>query len=169
MRELLDSVALNRKEVRALRYCLLKMAAEQRALLAALMGESEPDDPGSKLDIMDTTVCRHYLVGCCPSHCLAATKVERRPCSLVHSDILRKKYQEQIQKVNYGFERATMDLLIKYVDDCDRNVKMNKNRIRRDREDGYEVRQTALKINELKEQAEKAGEDGDVRFQLLRQ
>lgn len=101
---------------------------EQRALLASLMGESDPheNDPGKGKHFDDDDVCKPYLVGCCPGELFHNTKLDRGGCGKIHSEYLKGKYDQADQ--DYGYERLTLEVIEASVRDCDRKIVKTKPR-----------------------------------------
>eukprot|EP00929_Paragymnodinium_shiwhaense_P111823 TRINITY_DN80111_c0_g1_i1.p1 TRINITY_DN80111_c0_g1~~TRINITY_DN80111_c0_g1_i1.p1 ORF type:complete len:471 (+),score=113.45 TRINITY_DN80111_c0_g1_i1:130-1542(+) len=76
---------------------------ETRALLDALMGpnrnKKETGNAGEP-EFVDRTICKNFLVGFCP-HDWFTAKRQLRPCSKIHSEIMKEKFEVHSEADKY--------------------------------------------------------------------
>jgi hypothetical protein len=108
------------------------------------MGDQMLSGPGfrpPKMNIIDSKVCRSYLVGTCPHDLFTNTKQDFGPCPKQHNEALKAEYDaaNDEQKKKWGFEFDYLDDMRKYVDDCDRRIDSAQRRLEKTPD---EIRQT---------------------------
>ncbi|KAI9244066.1 hypothetical protein BY458DRAFT_495271 [Sporodiniella umbellata] len=140
----------------------------QKAMLADLM--SQYVDVDNK-DFWDETVCKHYLVAFCPSQLFTNTKSDLGACDKIHNDRLKDKYQNS-DKSKYPYEAEFYDYLNKLVNDLKRKIVQGNGRLNVQADERLlEVRREEreekmvlldVKIKELLQKVEEAGEEGRV-------
>ncbi|KAI9279365.1 hypothetical protein BY458DRAFT_502863 [Sporodiniella umbellata] len=140
----------------------------QKAMLEELM--SQYVDVDNK-DFWDETVCKHYLVAFCPSQLFTNTKSDLGACDKIHNDRLKDKYQKS-DKSKYPYENDFQDYLNKLISDLKRKIVQGNGRISIQsderllelRKEEREEKMVLLdvKIKELLQQVEAAGEEGRV-------
>ncbi|KAI9011904.1 hypothetical protein CLU79DRAFT_771787 [Phycomyces nitens] len=145
------------------------MADFQKAMLEELM--SQYVDVDNK-DFWDDSVCKHYLVDFCPSQLFTNTKSDLGPCDKHHNDRLKERYQNATDKHKYPFEAEFYDYLNKLVNDLTRRIRNGKGRLNIQSDDkSAETRKEEreekivlldVKIKELLQKIEEAGEEGRV-------
>ncbi|OAD77130.1 hypothetical protein PHYBLDRAFT_142643 [Phycomyces blakesleeanus NRRL 1555(-)] len=123
-------------------------------------------------DFWDDSVCKHYLVDFCPSQLFTNTKSDLGPCDKHHNDRLKERYQNATDKHKYPFEAEFYDYLNKLVNDLTRRIRNGKGRLNIQSDDkSAETRKEEreekivlldVKIKELLQKIEEAGEEGRV-------
>ncbi|KAI7869043.1 hypothetical protein BDF14DRAFT_1723593 [Spinellus fusiger] len=123
-------------------------------------------------DFWDDSVCKHYLVDFCPSQLFTNTKSDLGPCDKHHNDRLKDRYQNATDKQKYPFEAEFHDYLNKLVNDLTRRIRNGKGRLNIQMDDrSAEMRKEEreekmvlldVKIKELLQKVEEAGEEGRV-------
>ncbi|KAI8087577.1 uncharacterized protein B0P05DRAFT_465270, partial [Gilbertella persicaria] len=140
----------------------------QKAMLEELM--SQYVDVDNK-DFWDDSVCKHYLVAFCPSQLFTNTKSDLGACDKIHNDRLKEKYQKS-DKSKYPYENDFYDYLTKLIADLSRKIRQGNGRLNiqlddRAAEQRKEEREEKMvlmdvKIKELIQKVEEAGEEGRV-------
>lgn len=131
------------------------MAAEQRKLLAQLMGDQLMSGPGSarapQLAITDPKVCRSYLVGTCPHDLFTNTKQDLGICHKTHSESLKAEYDaaDEQQKRKWGFEFDYLRDMQKYIDDCNRRIDIAQRRLEKTPDEIKQTNALLKQINDL--------------------
>ncbi|KAG0188196.1 Luc7-like protein 3 [Apophysomyces sp. BC1034] len=123
-------------------------------------------------DFWDESVCKHYLVAFCPSQLFTNTKSDLGPCDKIHNDRLKERYQNAPDKQKYPFEADFYDYLNKLIMDLARRIRQGKGRLNiqcddksaEARKEEREEKMVLLdvKIKELLQKSEEAGEEGRV-------
>ncbi|EIE77192.1 hypothetical protein G6F46_011438 [Rhizopus delemar] len=140
----------------------------QKAMLEELM--SQYVDVDNK-DFWDDSVCKHYLVAFCPSQLFTNTKSDLGACDKIHNDRLKEKYQKS-DKSKYPYEAEFLDYLNKLISDLGRKIRQGNGRLNIQSDDKLlELRKEEreekmvlldVKIKELLQKVEEAGEEGRV-------
>ncbi|ORY99147.1 hypothetical protein BCR43DRAFT_488796 [Syncephalastrum racemosum] len=141
----------------------------QKAMLEELM--SQYVDVDNK-DFWDDSVCKHYLVAFCPSQLFTNTKSDLGPCDKIHNDRLKEKYMNAPDKHKYHFEADFYDYLNRLVQELQSRIQKCKSRLNiqeddklaEQRKEEREERMVLIdvKIKEMLQRAEEAGEEGRV-------
>merc|ERR1719265_2051644 len=98
---------------------------ETRALLDALMGpnRNRKDSAASKgvPDFEDKTVRKYFLVGFCPHDWFTMAKRQLKPCTKIHSEIMRDQFEmhPDVGKYRSVYEEEFLAYLEKIAADCD--------------------------------------------------
>ncbi|ORX46322.1 LUC7-domain-containing protein [Hesseltinella vesiculosa] len=142
----------------------------QKAMLAELMSQYvDVDDK----DFWDDAVCKNYLVRFCPHLLFTNTKSDLGPCNKIHNDRLREKYQ-QSEKSRYTYEEDFYRFLRQLISEVSRKINHGYDRVNQQDEKKKEHKEIAIeehqekqvllevKIKELLQQSEEAGEEGRV-------
>ncbi|PNS15072.1 hypothetical protein CAC42_2301 [Sphaceloma murrayae] len=126
------------------------MAAEQRKLLEALMGDQLMSSAARapQLPITDPKVCKSYLVGTCPHDLFTNTKQDLGICPKQHSEALKTEYQEadEAQKQEWGFDFDYLRDMQKYIDICNRRIDDSRRKLDKTPE---EIRKTTMHLQEV--------------------
>jgi len=158
------------------------MASQEiAAMLDALMGRNRNLQPGTDLPVItweDTSVCRYFLVQYCPHDLFTNTKADLGACPNIHDDDLKKTFDEAPQ--NFKKEQCQEDFLRfaqRMLGDVGTKIRRSKERLLLDQreqlaangispqqQEEIEMKIEILtkKINGLVDQAEEAGNNGDV-------
>ncbi|GAM89887.1 hypothetical protein ANO11243_079270 [Dothideomycetidae sp. 11243] len=126
------------------------MAAEQRKLLEALMGDQLMSNTSRspQVSITDPKVCRSYLVGTCPHDLFTNTKQDLGLCHKVHSEALKTEFDaaDEQQKLKWGFEFDYLRDMAKYIDSCNRRIDDARRKLEKTPE---EIRKTTMLLQEI--------------------
>ncbi|KAI7901851.1 uncharacterized protein BX663DRAFT_571121 [Cokeromyces recurvatus] len=123
-------------------------------------------------DFWDDSVCKHYLVAFCPSQLFTNTKSDLGACDKIHNSRLKERYQKSSDKHKYPYEADFYDYLNKLISDLSRKIRQGNGRLNVQADDkASEVRKEEreekmvlldIKIKELLQKVEEAGEEGRV-------
>ncbi|KAF2149429.1 LUC7-domain-containing protein [Myriangium duriaei CBS 260.36] len=126
------------------------MAAEQRKLLEALMGDQlmSSNSRAPQVSITDPKVCRSYLVGTCPHDLFTNTRQDLGVCPKVHSEALKTEFDaaDEQQKAKWGFEFDYLRDMAKYIDSCNRRIDDARRKLEKTPE---EIRKTTMLLQEI--------------------
>jgi RNA-binding protein Luc7-like 2 len=151
----------------------VKMDA-QRALLDELMGRNrDGDKPNEEItDFRDKRVCKKFLCGLCPHDLFQNTKMDMGECMKLHLPKLRTKYEKERSIRDFGYEMELERDLQKYISDVERKIQRAQKRLEEqegskapsvgDVENCKEVLELTAEIQEVMQQAEEAGNEGEV-------
>jgi len=148
-------------------------------MLDALMGRNRnATGPVQKLSWESREVCPYYISYFCPHDLFTNTKADLGPCASIHDDDLRKSYQEAEESSK---KQAAADDFLRIcqrmLGDLSGKIKRSKERLEMDQiermaafgitpqqleENEEKVTILTEKINGLVDQAEQAGNQGDV-------
>ncbi|GAA5799412.1 hypothetical protein EDC94DRAFT_600067 [Helicostylum pulchrum] len=141
----------------------------QKAMLEELM--SQYVDVDNK-DFWDDSICKHYIVAFCPSQLFTNTKSDLGACDKIHNDRLKERYQKTADKNKYPYEAEFYDYLNKLISDLTRKIRQGNGRLNIQADDkAAEARKEEreekivlldVKIKELLQKVEEAGEEGRV-------
>ncbi|KAI8887271.1 LUC7-domain-containing protein [Backusella circina FSU 941] len=141
----------------------------QKAMLEELM--SQYVDVDNK-DFWDDSICKHYIVAFCPSQLFTNTKSDLGACDKIHNDRLKERYQKSNDKHKYPYEAEFYDYLNKLISDLSRKIRQGNGRLNIQSDDKMaEIRKEEreekmvlldVKIKELLQKVEEAGEEGRV-------
>ncbi|KAG1205199.1 hypothetical protein G6F35_011792 [Rhizopus arrhizus] len=122
-------------------------------------------------DFWDESVCKHYLVDFCPNQLFTNTKSDLGACDKIHNDRLKDKYQKS-DKSKYPYEAEFYDYLNKLISDLARKIRQGNGRLNVQSDERLlEIRKEEreekmvlldVKIKELLQKVEEAGEEGRV-------
>lgn len=142
------------------------------AMLDELMGTSRNGEKSkNSYSFDDRSVCRAFLLGCCPYMILSQTKADMGSCNKVHDLALKADYEKALLKnTDYNFEYDALAAIEKFVAESDRRKEIAKVRLKESQEElGEEAAKKMTKIDEAEEdvakkllQVEKYGEEGDA-------
>ncbi|CAK1547201.1 unnamed protein product [Leptosia nina] len=144
---------------------------QMRAMLDQLMGTArngETDKHGVKF--YDDTVCKSFLLQCCPHEILSSTRMDLGECPKIHDLALRADYELASKTKDYFYDIDATEHLEAFIQDCDRRTTAAKQRLAETQEElSAEVTEKANAVHELAEQigqklarAEALGEEGMV-------
>ncbi|CAO3628152.1 unnamed protein product [Cunninghamella blakesleeana] len=143
----------------------------QKAMLADLMSQYVEVD---NKDFWDESVCKNYLVNFCPHLLFTNTKSDLGACNKIHNDRLREKYQQCEDKSRYNYEEDFYDFLQQLINDVQRKIRNGRDRVNLQDERKKESKEAVneerhekivlleVKIKELLQKIEEAGEEGRV-------
>ncbi|UJR28514.1 hypothetical protein I4U23_009752 [Adineta vaga] len=140
-----------------------------RAMLDQLMG-TDNGTAKSTMSFEDRRVCRPFLLSCCPHEILSGTRVDMGECNKIHEYALRADYERAAASRNLYYEMDALDVLNKFVAECDRKTEHAKRKLQDTQEElGEEAARKMNLIHELGEQigtklakAEELGAQGMV-------
>ncbi|XP_038211991.1 putative RNA-binding protein Luc7-like 2 isoform X1 [Zerene cesonia] len=144
---------------------------QMRAMLDQLMGTArngETDRHGVKF--YDDSVCKSFLLQCCPHEILSSTRMDLGECPKIHDLALRADYELASKTKDYFYDIDATEHLEAFIADCDRRTAAAKQRLAETQEElSAEVTEKANAVHELAEQigqklarAEALGEEGMV-------
>ncbi|XP_063380669.1 putative RNA-binding protein Luc7-like 2 [Cydia fagiglandana] len=144
---------------------------QMRAMLDQLMGTArngEADRHGVKF--FDDSVCKSFLLQCCPHEILSSTRMDLGECPKIHDLALRADYELASKTKDYFYDIDATEHLEAFIADCDRRTNAAKQRLAETQEElSAEVTEKANSVHELAEQigqklarAEALGEEGMV-------
>jgi hypothetical protein len=145
-------------------------AEEQRRLLEALMGREAlhgTDIPSHHFT--DDEVCKDFLCGLCPNDLFVNTKMDIGACRKVHSDRLKKDYEDARAKGEHsGYENEWAHSLAKFVAECDRKSQITLKKMDRNPDDNkalqliQEISDIDYEVLVVMEQMQTHGEEGNM-------
>ncbi|GER43203.1 LUC7 related protein [Striga asiatica] len=145
-----------------------------RKQLDVLMGANRNGDAQEVTrKYYDRDVCRLFLAGLCPHDLFQLTKMDKGPCSKLHSLQLRREYEEAKAKGLDNYDRDLEDNIDRLIVECDRKISRALKRL--DEEDAKaaiaisvtEVTSTAEIIElskQIKEKLKEADQSGRLRL-----
>lgn len=119
----------------------------------------------------DRSVCRAYLLGCCPYMLLAQTKADMGTCNKHHDLALKADYEKALlKKDDYNFEYDALAIVEKFINESDRRKEIAKARLKENQEElSKEAEKEMRKLTEIDEEIEKKlvqveeyGSEGDA-------
>lgn len=143
---------------------------QMRAMLDQLMGTQADDKAKPKCSFDHPRVCRLFLLGCCPHDILAGTRVDLGDCRLMHDFALKADFEAAQKEQDYYFDIEAVDILRRFVEDCDRRTEFAKQKLKDTQEElGEEAARKMNMINKLGEEigtklalAEQQGASGEI-------
>ncbi|XP_013169350.1 PREDICTED: putative RNA-binding protein Luc7-like 2 isoform X1 [Papilio xuthus] len=144
---------------------------QMRAMLDQLMGTArngETDKHGVKF--YDDSVCKSFLLQCCPHEILSSTRMDLGECPKIHDLALRADFELASKTKDYFYDIDATEHLEAFIADCDKRTAAAKQRLAETQEElSAEVTEKANAVHELAEQigqklarAEALGEEGMV-------
>ncbi|CAD5211206.1 unnamed protein product [Bursaphelenchus okinawaensis] len=131
------------------------MTDVMREMIAQLMGGQRAEEEGRNLPAYDHhSVCRAYLLDCCPREILTDTRLENTvSCRKMHEPAHRADYQKAQEKKDHFYEIEAFDALEEAVKTIDHEVEKVREKIKKDSENLSDTHDfiKAQKINELNE------------------
>ncbi|CAF4092054.1 unnamed protein product [Rotaria socialis] len=107
----------------------------------------------SSMSFEDRRVCRPFLLNCCPHEILSGTRVDLGECTKIHEYALRADYERAATTRNLYYEMDALDMLSKFVAECDRKTEHAKRKLQETQEElGEEAARKMNTIHELGEQ-----------------
>ncbi|CAF1076816.1 unnamed protein product [Rotaria sp. Silwood1] len=123
-----------------------------RAMLDQLMG-TDNGSTKSSMSFEDRRVCRPFLLNCCPHEILSGTRVDLGECTKIHEYALRADYERAAATRDLYYEMDALDMLNKFVAECDRKTEHAKRKLHETQEElGEEAARKMNTIHELGEQ-----------------
>lgn len=142
---------------------------QMRAMLDQLMGSSRNGESNT-IQYSDSSVCRAFLLACCPYTVLADTRLELGECDKVHQLSLRPDYEAAQLKHDHFYDVEACTQLEAFIEEWDRKIEGFKRKLCSNQEALSEevtgkvtkVQELAQKIEMKLEEAEKMGTEGMV-------
>lgn len=110
-----------------------------RAMLDALMGPGRnqlvKDEENAKEKFKDATVCKAYLVGCCPLDAsLLGGKRKFAVCEKIHSDMMKEQMNKHpdAEQLKREYEKMLLRDLDFVIRECEAHIALENNRVRED-------------------------------------
>merc|ERR1712018_1056458 len=116
------------------------------------------------------SVCKSFLMTCCPHELLASTRMDLGECPKLHDLALRADFEAAARNKDYFYDVDAGEHLKGFIEDCDRRTELAKKRLMETQEElSAEVTSKAEKVHMLAEtigkklaQAEQEGAEGKV-------
>ncbi|GAU94392.1 hypothetical protein RvY_06172 [Ramazzottius varieornatus] len=145
---------------------------EMRAMLAQLMGTEVDNTP--KVKFTDRSVCRPFLLGCCPHEVLDSTRMDIGKCRQIHDYAAKADYEKANAEKDLDFETDAMYELRAFIRDIDRRIDLSKKDLIETQEElSTDVEIKANMVHDIGEhigkklaEAERQGADGNVEESL---
>lgn len=142
---------------------------QMRAMLDQLMGSSRNGE-STTVQYSDSSVCRAFLLSCCPYTVLADTRLELGECDKLHQLSLRPDYEAAQLKQDHFYDVEACTQLAAFIEEWDRKIEGFKRKLCSNQEALSEevtgkvnkVQELAQKIEMKLEDAEKMGTEGMV-------
>lgn len=130
---------------------------QMRAMLAQLMGTNCEGEKKSKYDVKfdDRSVCKSFLLGCCPHDILSATRMDLGECSKIHDIALVADFNNASKTRDYFYDVDAFEHLQSFVAECDRKMEQSKKRLKETQEELSE--EAAAKVNAIHAFGEQIG------------
>jgi len=151
------------------------MVDATRKLLDELMGRNRNGDNVRERHYSDDDVCKPFLLGCCPHALWQHTKSDCGPCPYptCQNDRLKQRFEDDKSLSKQRFERRwrldLRDSLGRIVAECDRGIERASSELKKRQavdvaafEQIPEVKDLRCQLQKLTDDAEVAGEAGDV-------
>lgn len=122
---------------------------QMRAMLAQLMGTNCEGEKKSKFDVKfdDRSVCKSFLLGCCPHDILSATRMDLGECSKIHDIALVADFNNASKTRDYFYDVDAFEHLQSFIAECDRKMEQSKKRLKETQEELSE--EAAAKVNAI--------------------
>lgn len=112
-----------------------------------------PGSAKSSMSFEDRRVCRPFLLNCCPHEILSGTRVDLGDCTKTHEYALRADYERAAGTRDLFYEIDALEVLNKFVAECDRKTENAKRKLQETQEElGEEAARKMNSIHELGEQ-----------------
>jgi len=142
---------------------------QMRAMLDQLMGSSRNGESTSIL-YSDPSVCRAFLLSCCPYTVLAETRLELGECSKVHQLSLRPDFEAAQSREDHFYDVDACAQLSAFITEWDRKIEGYKKKLSSTQEaltvevtgKVNKVQELAQKIESKLAEAEEMGTQGKV-------
>ncbi|CAO3588506.1 unnamed protein product [Absidia cylindrospora] len=143
----------------------------QKAMLNDLMSQYVEVD---NKNFWDDNVCKNYLVAFCPHLLFTNTKSDLGACTKIHNNRLKEKYQQASDRDKYSYEDDFYTFLQQLINDVSRKIRHGRERVNLQDEKKKESKEMVneerqekvvlleVKIKELLQKIEEAGEEGRV-------
>lgn len=150
--------------------------ASQAALLDELMGKNRDATDSDAMKAphwSDEDMCRSFLCGFCPHELFVNTKTDLGPCDKMHDDRLRENYKKSNRFEKMGYEEEFHRYLCYLLEDVDKRIRRGHERLSVSKtltpadpeaaaEKADKIASLTRRINDLVDQAEKLGTEGNV-------
>ncbi|KAM3179035.1 hypothetical protein ACTXT7_001340 [Hymenolepis weldensis] len=150
--------------------------ASQAALLDELLGKNRDalaSDRNKGPHWSDEDTCKYFLCGFCPHDLFVNTKTDLGPCDKTHDERLRENYRKSGRFEKMGYEADFYDYLTYLLDDVDKRIRRGHERLQVSKtsapadpeaaaEKADKIVSLTRRINDLVEQAEQLGSEGNV-------
>uniref|UniRef100_A0A0N5AB42 RNA-binding protein Luc7-like 2 n=1 Tax=Syphacia muris TaxID=451379 RepID=A0A0N5AB42_9BILA len=131
------------------------MTAEMRDMINQLMGSNRAEEEGRKLvPYNHHSVCRAFLLGCCPHEILADTRLESFvTCNKIHESAHKADYENAQKEKDHFYDVDVYERLEEAVRIVDKEIERTKEKLKRDCENEIDQAEImkAQKIGELGE------------------
>ncbi|VDK43050.1 unnamed protein product [Anisakis simplex] len=134
------------------------MTAEMRDMINQLMGSNRAEEEGRQLvPYNHHSVCRAFLLGCCPHEILADTRLESFvACHKVHESAHKADFENAQKEKDHFYDVDVFDRLEEAVRVVDKEIERTKEKLKRDCENETDQAEI-LKTQKIGELGEKIG------------
>ena len=150
--------------------------ASQAALLDELLGKNRDATDSDAMKgphWSDEDMCRYFLCGFCPHDLFVNTKTDLGPCDKMHDERLRENYKKSSRFEKMGYEEEFYRYLCYLLEDVDKRIRRGHERLAVSKsaapvdpeaaaEKADKIASLTRRINDLVEQAEQLGTEGNV-------
>uniref|UniRef100_A0A5K3F9B3 Luc7-like protein 3 n=1 Tax=Mesocestoides corti TaxID=53468 RepID=A0A5K3F9B3_MESCO len=150
--------------------------ASQAALLDELLGKNRDavdSDAMKGPHWSDEDMCKSFLCGFCPHDLFVNTKTDLGPCDKMHDERLRENYKKSSRFEKMGYEEEFYRYLCYLLEDVDKRIRRGHERLSVSKsvapadpeaaaEKADKIASLTRRINDLVEQAEQLGTEGNV-------
>jgi len=144
-----------------------------RNMIAQLMGAQRAEEDGRNiLPYDDRSVCRAFLLGCCPKEILTDTRLESFfSCRKIHETAHQAEYERARETKDHFYELEAFEALGDCIRSVDYEINKVRDKIKKDTEKligahdlikGQKVKELNDQINATLVQMEKLGNEGKV-------
>ncbi|VIO94744.1 Hypothetical 37.0 kDa protein B0495.8 in chromosome II, putative [Brugia malayi] len=135
-----------------------KMTAEMRDMINQLMGTNRAVEEGRRLvPYNHHTVCRAFLLGCCPHEILADTRLESLvACNKVHESAHKADYENAQKQRDHFYDIDGFERLEEAIRIVDKEIERTKEKLKKDCENEIDQAEI-LKTQMIGELGEKIG------------
>uniref|UniRef100_F1KQI7 Luc7-like protein 3 n=1 Tax=Ascaris suum TaxID=6253 RepID=F1KQI7_ASCSU len=134
------------------------MTAEMRDMINQLMGSNRAEEEGRQLvPYNHHSVCRAFLLGCCPHEILADTRLESFvACHKVHESAHKADYENAQKEKDHFYDVDVFERLEEAIRVVDKEIERTKDKLKRDCENEVDQAEV-LKTQKIGELGEKIG------------
>jgi len=145
--------------------------SQMRAMLDQLMGtQRDGNQDSSSVKFDDPSVCRSFLLGCCPNDILSSTRADIGECRKIHDLALKADYEMASKSKDYFYDFDAYEHVNAFITETDQKIVVSKKRLAEQQaEVSAEVQSKANAVHDLNEQigkllvkAEELGMEGNI-------
>uniref|UniRef100_A0A914I613 Luc7-like protein 3 n=1 Tax=Globodera rostochiensis TaxID=31243 RepID=A0A914I613_GLORO len=133
----------------------IKMTDVMREMIAQLMGQQRAEEEGRRLPPFDHhSVCRAYLLGCCPRDLLSDTRLESMmSCRKLHEPAHKGEFNRSQEQKDLFYDIEAFEELEDAIRIVDSDIRRLQDKVKRDAEQNMDIseQQRTQKIFEMNE------------------